>query len=71
MTRRRAFRVFKCPDTGFWRWECTLCHPATRGARSGPDAARKIWDFSLRGHMRHRYYHHRWVAANLSQDVSQ
>jgi hypothetical protein len=62
---RHAFRVYsspcacrRCPGIS-WRWECTLCQPAARGRRHGPDAWNRILAISLPRHFRVRYCHHR------------
>lgn len=62
---RRSFRIWQAPGPGLgWRWECTLCHPPSKGGRYGPGAWERIIRVSLPRHMRVRVYHHRYVARN-------
>lgn len=69
---RRAFRIRRVPPYAglpFWRWECTLCHPPTRGARYGADALDRIVRISMPRHFRVREYHHKYVLATRGQDA--
>lgn len=61
---RRSFRVWQA-GPGWWRWECTLCHPPMTGGRHGGAAWRLIVTTSLRQHLRSRHYHHQWVRQHL------
>jgi hypothetical protein len=62
---RPAFRIRWSPGLRAWTWECTLCWPPARGARSGPGAWGKVVRISLRGHMRRRSVHHQRAARAL------
>jgi hypothetical protein len=66
---RRKARVWRDPEAGCWRWECTLCHPPAYGCRTTDDAWYRIITTSLPHHFRVRVYHHRWVVSRYGRTV--
>jgi hypothetical protein len=65
----RKFRVWRDPEAGCWRWECTMCHPPSYGCRTTDDAWSRIVTTSLRHHFRVRCCHHKWVLSNYGRTV--